>query len=310
MYKPLLLKTHRWITLVFALPLLALILTGSILSFEPMVQVNGIGSRSLDAARVVDLIERYDPEAKARGIAIDATAQRLTLRGLNVPAIDLVSGEPATASSNLADMFLWARRTHERLLGQSWLVTASTTAMIVIMSLGILMGLPRLRNSLSGWHKGAAWFALPLIILSPLTGLCMALGLTFQGGPAPASPGRPISLTDAVRVVGQFRDLAQVTSLGTRGGRLMARIFEDGELRAYAVSADGIVALPRNWPRLIHEGNWSARIASLLNVITSAVLLGLLSTGLLLWARRKFRRAPDRRSKPRGAEVAVGSVAP
>lgn len=138
----------------------------------------------------------------------------------------------------------------------------------------------------------------------------MALGLTFQAGAAPASPGRPISLTDAVGVVAKSRDLAQVTSLGTRGGRMMARIFDDGELRAYAVDADGIGALPRNWPRLIHEGNWSATIASLLNVLTSAVLLGLLSTGLLLWARRKFRRAPDRRRERRGGEVSVGSVTP
>jgi hypothetical protein len=56
--------------------------------------------------------------------------------------------KPATTKSNLADLFLWARLTHERLLGQSWLVTSSTVAMIAIMSLGILMGLPRLRNSL------------------------------------------------------------------------------------------------------------------------------------------------------------------
>lgn len=300
---------HRWITLVFALPLLAVILTGLILSFEPMVQVSGIGSRPLDVARVTDLIKRYDPEGKARGLAINATAQRLTLQGITAPAIDLVSGEPAAASSKLADLFLWARRTHERLLGQSWLVTSSTTAMIVIMSLGILTGLPRLRRSLSGWHKGAAWFALPLIVLSPLTGLCLALGLTFQGGAAPASAGRPIPLSDAVRIVGTSRDLAQVTSIGTRGGRLMARMFDDGELRAYAVSADGIAALPRNWPRLIHEGNWSATIASLLNIVTSVVLLGLLSTGLLLWSRRKLRRAPDRGNERRGGEVSVGAAA-
>ena len=49
-------------------------------------------------------------------------------------------------------------------------------------------------------------------------------------------------------------------------------------------------SLPRNWPRLIHEGNWSAMIASSLNIVTSLALLGLLSTGLLLWTRRQLRR--------------------
>ena len=91
----------------------------------------------------------------------------------------------------------------------------------------------------------------------------------------------------------------------------MARIFEDGELRAYAVNGDDLVPLPRNWPRLIHEGNWSAMIASSLNILTSLALLGLLSTGLLLWTRRKLRRpqgraseiSPPRLRKPGGPVV-------
>ncbi|MFX8715870.1 hypothetical protein ABTM38_19570, partial [Acinetobacter baumannii] len=90
----------------------------------------------------------------------------------------------------LSDIFPWARVTHERLLGQAWLVTSSTVAMVALMVLGILMGWPRLRNTLSGWHKGTAWFALPLILLSPLTGLCMAFGLTFQGTASPSTGGR------------------------------------------------------------------------------------------------------------------------
>ena len=306
MNKPLLLKIHRWITLVFAIPLFAIILTGLILAFEPLVQLDGINALALDETRVVDLIKQYDPEGKARGVAISAAARRLTLQGLNVPPIDLVTGEPVTATSGMADLFVWARRTHERLLDQSWLVTGSTAAMIVIMSLGILMGLPRLRNSLAGWHKGAAWLTLPLIFLSPLTGLCLALGLTFQGGPPAASAGR-ISLADAVHVVSQTRDLSHVISIGSRGGRLMLRTFENGELRAYAVGAEGIVALPRNWPRLIHEGNWSAKIAAPLDILTSVVLLGLLATGLLLWSSRKWRRAPAR--QPQTGRRSVGAVA-
>ena len=38
MTRPLLIRFHRWITLVFALPLLAIIVTGLILSVEPIVQ--------------------------------------------------------------------------------------------------------------------------------------------------------------------------------------------------------------------------------------------------------------------------------
>lgn len=301
MSKPLLLTLHRWITLVFALPLLAIIATGLILSFEPLVQVTGINGPAIDTGRIVELLKQQDPDGKARGISFNAAGQRMTLQGAGAAAIDLATGEPAAASSSLADLFLWARFTHERLLGQAWLVTSSTIAMVFLMLLGLLMGLPRLRNTLSGWHKGTAWFALPLILLSPLTGLCLAFGLTFQSGAAPAG-GRPVALPDAVRMVAGAHDLTHVISIGARGGRMMARIYEGGELRAYAINSSGVTPLPRNWPRLIHEGNWSALIASPLNVITSIALLTLLATGLLIWARRKLRK-PRRRAGGQPAMV-------
>ncbi|MBR0706866.1 PepSY domain-containing protein [Bradyrhizobium liaoningense] len=305
MSKPLLLTLHRWITLVFALPLLAIIATGLILSFEPLMQVNGTSGPGIDAARVVELVKRYDPDGKARGLSINAASQRMTLQGAGAPAIDLATGESAAAASGLSDLLLWARFTHERLLGQAWLVTSSTIAMVTLMVLGIFMGLPRLRNTLSGWHKGTAWFALPLVLLSPLTGLCMAFGLTFQNGAAPAGGGRPVALPEAVRMVADQHDLTHVISIGTRGGRVMARIYEGGELRAYAVNASGVTPLPRNWPRLIHEGNWSALIASPLNVVTSIALLTLLSTGLLIWARRKLRK---RRPRAGGQAAMAGAA--
>src|SRR5262249_35563041 len=50
-------------------------------------------------------------------------------------------------------------------------MVAPTYAALALGKLGIPMGWPRLRNTLAGWHKGTAWFLLPLVILSPLTGL-------------------------------------------------------------------------------------------------------------------------------------------
>ncbi len=307
--KSLLLRLHRWTSLVFALPLLAIILTGVILSFEPMVQLTGIKPQSIDAARVVDLIKRYDPEGKARGIFINSAAQRLRFQGPGAAQIDLVSGEKVTPSgTTLADVIVWARFTHERLLGQSWLVIASTIAMLVVMLLGIAMGPPRLRNNLGGWHKGAAWFSLPLILLSPLTGLCMAFGLTFQNGAPSAGSGRALSLPDAVRVVAKSYDLAQMISIVSRGNNVIARIYDGGELRAFAVKADGLAPLPRNWPRLLHEGNGAVMITSPVNLLISLVLLTLLSTGVLIWGRREWRLRQTR-GKNSGSAVPVKSAA-
>lgn len=290
MNKQLLLKLHRWISLTFAVPLLLIIMTGLILSFEPMTQVAAVKPQTIDATRVIDLIRQYDPDGKARGITINAAAQHLTLQGAPGADIDLTSGA-LTSKPLMSSLFTWARMTHEHLIAMSWLVIASTIAMTAVMLIGVLMGLPRLRKTLSGWHKGIAWFTLPLILLSPLTGLCMAFGLTFQSGGA-AAPAKRISLPEAVAIVAKDHDLAAVNSIGNRGGRTMARIIEGDEVRAYAVSADGLTALPRNWPRLLHEGNWSL-IGSAANLLISLALLALLVTGVLIWGQRRLRR-PNR----------------
>lgn len=283
-----LLKLHRWTSLAFALPLAAIVLTGLILSVEPIIQSRGLPAGMVDAERIAGLIERYDPAGKARGVAINAAGRQMRLLGVNTPAIDLATGEAAAASHPIGDLLLWARRNHEHLLGSHWLVIGSTIALTVIMTIGVVMGLPRLRNSLAGWHKGAAWFMLPLLLLSPLTALCMAFGLTFAGGSPPAKAA--VKLPEAVRLVAQGHDVSHVSMIANRGGRMIARIYEDGELRAYAFTAAGVTPLPRNWPRLLHEGNWSALLAGSLNVLTSVVFAGLLGTGVWLWMRRKLRR--------------------
>jgi len=303
MNNALLLKLHRWISLVFAIPLIAIIFTGLILSVEPIIQSRGLPAGMADADRLTGLLQRYDPAAKARGLAINANGQQMRLLGVNAPVIDLATGEAATASDPVGDVLLWARRTHEHLLGHDWLVITSTIAMVVIMGLGVLMGWPRLRNSLSGWHKGAAWFTLPLLLLSPITGLFMVLGLTLQGNPPPAAATLP--LADAVRAIAQSHDVAHVAMIANRGGRMMARIYEGGELRAYTFTAQGVTPLPRNWPRLLHEGNWSALIAGPLNVVVSVVLFGLLATGVMLWSRRKLRRRPQSAAKARDRTAAT-----
>lgn len=212
--------------------------------------------------------------------------------------IDLRSGEEMTEERAFywSDIFLTSRRMHETLLLQlRWLVTASTVAMLVLMGLGIAMGWPRFRNTLAGWHSVSAWVTLPLLILSPLTGLAIVMGITLAA-PAPrAAPGPRVSMLDAVRAVGARHDLAGLTSIRSRGGRLMARVYDGGELRAVAVTARGLEPLPRNWTRLLHEGNWGGPVGSILNIIVSVVLLGLLGTGLTLWLRRRLR--PRRRSR-------------
>ena len=177
-----LLRLHRWVALLFALPLVVVLGTGLVLSVEPWLTVSAIKPGALTTARVQELLAKHDPAGQARAISYRSYDNTLTLgagRG-GGKVIDVATGEPLTGPSGLAQTLGTMRGVHEHLVFDlGWLVSASSAAMLVLALLGVLMGWPRLRNTLSGWHKGVAWVLLPLVVLSPLTGLFLAYGVSF-----------------------------------------------------------------------------------------------------------------------------------
>lgn len=292
MNKALLLRLHRWTTLIFAVPLLVLVVTGLILSFEPIAAMSGARHGTIDAARLTTLLAQQDPGGRARGIVLRAYADELAIAGLDrTPRIvSLSTGAVRDGVDPLVAMFGLSRSVHEHLvLGLDWLVAPSTLAMIVLIILGLLMGLPRLRNTIGGWHKATGWFLLPLVAASPLTGLMLAWNITFTAAPA-AGGAPPATIVEAVRVVAAEHDLANLIWIRGRGPNMLARVIVDGEYRVYAVGRDGLRAQPRAWPRLIHEGVWRGATSAAINIVTSIALLGLLGTGLYMWARRQLRQ--------------------
>jgi uncharacterized iron-regulated membrane protein len=296
------LKLHRWIALVFALPLLFVLGSALILALEPWAVVAAIEPGSLTPAKIEALLAAHDPGGEARGLVFRTYDKTLTIgggRGTGGTIVDITTGKAQPAQSALTNVFVTARRIHERLaIDASWLVVASTIVMLVLAVLGVLLGLPRLQNSLSGWHKGVAWGLLPLIVLSPLTGLFLAYGITFVSPPPASAKAPPLSLSDAIRLVGEHHDLSALVWLRPQGGRMLARLAEDGEYRVYAVTPEGTVAVPRNWPRLWHEGNFAGRWSALMNVVTAAAMFGLLMTGPLIWLRRRLRNRSRRQLAP------------
>lgn len=286
-------KFHGWIALGFALPLLGIIGSGLILSFEPWLVTRSIEPATLTPAKVEALLKQHDPEGKARTLTHRSYDGTLSIsagrRGGTV--VNTNSSEVQTALSKLAETLGTVRRFHEHLiLEEGELVTASTIAMLVLIVLGALMGWPKFSNNLAGWHKGIAWIGLPLILLSPLTGLLLAQSVSLAGAPpAAADAAKPATMIEAVRIVGAKHDLSGLVWLRSRGDRLLARIVEDGEYRVYAVTQQGTVAMPRNWPRLWHEGNFAGAWSALMNVIVSAAMLTLLVTGLWIWFSRRQR---------------------
>ncbi|MCZ7642314.1 MAG: PepSY domain-containing protein [Pseudorhodoplanes sp.] len=297
MLKAWLLKIHRWITLIFSIPLAILIVTGLVLSFEPAL-TSGEVSKAVTLQSVEAALTKHDPAGVARSVVVRGYTGVLSigLRPGEFAHVDLATNEAVASPGILAQIITTSRRLHETLLlDLGWLVTASTVAMLVLIALGVTMGWPRLRHSLAGWHKGTGWILLPLLILSPLTGLLLAFGVTFATPPA-AGGGAPVPLREAIRLVGAQHDLSRVTWIRPMRGALRARVDDGGEMRLFTVTATGLQPGPRNWPRLIHEGNWSGYLSVFVNVVTSIGLMLLITTGLVLWARRKCRRRPSRRA--------------
>jgi uncharacterized iron-regulated membrane protein len=291
-----LLKLHRWVALAFALPLIFVIGSGLVLSFEPWLVDRNIAPGSLDAPRVLALMQQADPGAQARSLSYRSYDGTLTLSagrgaGGGGTTIDVATGTVVAEPSALATLMGTARGIHERLLlDAGWLVTASTLAMVALILFGILMGVPRIRNTVAGWHKAIAWGLLPLVVLSPLTGLCLAWGITFAGGLGAGGPPAAVpSLTEAVQALGAEHDLSGLIFIRQQGSRLLARIDEGGEYKVYDVSKDGVALMPRNWPRLWHEGDFAGAWSSLLNLVTSLALITLLGTGGWIWLRRNLR---------------------
>lgn len=284
-----LLRFHRWLTLAFAAPLAVVIVTGLLLSLPPILQTISIKPQSLTLEKVEALLAQYDPQGQASSLRLDTYQNLLTIGSTDV---DLATGMEANEEDWLSDILGPSRGIHQRLVFElGWLVIASTGAMLVIMALGLLMGLPRFSNSAAGWHKGTAWVFLPLLVLSPLTGLFIAGGLTFS---APATRSAPVPVLQAVRIIAASHDLSRLEWIRVRGGRQLARLDDGAGQRTFIVSDKGLTPAPSNWPRTFHEGTFWGIWGGIMNLILSFAFVLLMGTGLLIWTRRLLRRKTPR----------------
>jgi len=287
--------------MIFALPLAIIIITGLILSAQPVAQHLSIKAGALSEEKLVALIHKYDPKGEARSLTIDPVHNLLSLSPVGGASlkIDLVSGEISNAPEAWSSkVFNASRRLHEHLLfGLDPLVPLSSAALLVLIALGLLMGAPKvLRQDLTSWHKITAWTLLPLLIISPLSGLALTYNVTFTD-PIPRAPALP--LLKAVQIASSATDPSNILFIANRGGRQMLRTMEDGAVRTYVATGEGLRRAQPNWPRLIHEGNWAGLWSGGLNALTAAAMILLMGTGLTMWLNRTLRRRqPHRTATP------------
>lgn len=301
-----LLRIHRLLALAFAAPLLLVVATGLVIAFEPILAALPAPGGRLTAEAFEPALRRADPDGRAMALFVDAHAGAFSLGGRGGARFAIATGEKLPEDGEGIGLMRTARGLHQTLLlddlGEA-VVIASTAALIALLIIGLVMGLPRrLRFSMLGWHKALGWFLAPLLILSPATGLMLAFG--WFAPPRAARVPSPPNLVEAVRIVGARHDLNDVVWIRRRGANLIARVRDGGEWRGFIVGREGLTPQPRNWPRLLHEGNWGGALSGGLNVIVSLALLGLLGTGGVIWWRRRLVRR-DAEARRRSAVTAA-----
>ncbi|MBK8185221.1 MAG: PepSY domain-containing protein [Candidatus Competibacteraceae bacterium] len=308
--KRLLTVVHRWAALALAPVFLLILLSGAVLAFKPITDSNTRSATPVDLAAVVAALTEIDPAQKAIALNVSAGGQTIALKS-NDPTM---AGTYALATRTLTepdgfDVFAFTLNVHKNLLiGAGIVVEIASYVMVGILAIGLLLGWPKLRNTLMGWHGGLGWLALPLVALTPVTGAMMALHVGTPALPSIERAAQPLPLARAIEAAAGQVDLSGLTEARRfRQGSVLITATNpnaDGPNR-YLVSGTGKVTPLVAGPGLVkelHEGTWAGGWSGALNVLAAIALMGLMVTGLYSWLRRA------RQARRRGGDAAASTL--
>ncbi len=301
---------HRWAALTLAPVFLLILLSGAILAFKPMLDSGPAAPPApVSLATVAAALDAIDPAHQAAAVNLAADGRSIALKGSPTVTgtFDLATRTPIAGGGDF-DLFAFALNLHKNLLvGAGIVVEIATYVMVALLAVGLLLGLPKLRNTLMGWHGGLGWLALPLAALAPVTGLLMTLHIGTGALPRIEPSAQPIAMARAIEAASEQADLTGFIAARRfrQGSVLLTAANANGPLR-YLVSGTGQVVPLTEGPRLVkqlHEGTWAGPWSGALNFLAALTLMGLMVTGLYSWLRR-WRQA-RRRSGDRDASTLV-----
>lgn len=299
---------HRWLALALAPVLLLVTLSGGILAFVPVTEsLTPADDTRIDGAALVRTINDVDPAGKATMVmpADGGTAVTLVRDGM-WRTYALEGGQLLREAPPPFDFFHTVESLHRNLLiGAGIVVEIAAWAMLAIVVIGPLLAWPRFANNLMGWHRVAGWIVLPLVLMLPLTGVLMTLGIGGPGLP-PATGGRTTPVAALTRAAAAGIDLSGLTlARGFRQGRVLITTSAPATYVATATEVVPMTGGP-GLVRELHEGTWAGAWSGLLNALGAAVLFGLAVTGMLSWWRR--RRTDRAGSLDQGARILIAHV--
>lgn len=306
-----LLLVHRWLALVFTPVFVLILLSGAVLALKPIVDdfstANGGSAAAVDAARLVAMIDKADPQGKARSLTIGGDTVTIQPSGGAPVTLNIATGEQVPTPAKGFDIFGFAKELHRTLLlGIGIFTTIATYVMVAIIAIGPFLAWPRLSNTLAGWHMGLGWILFPFVALTPITAVLMLLHI---GGPSlpPLTPvAKPVPLARAIEQAAGQADLSGLRVAQTfRGGNWRIMASGPSGMTAYIVSDKGVTPVVGG-PGLVkelHEGTWAGALSGTINLVSALALTGLVGTGAIAWIRR--RRQGGRRTGDADADILV-----
>ena len=301
-----LLIAHRWLALGLAPVFVLILLSGAVLAFKPILGTDSAGEPSarVSVRRGGRGAGRHRSGGRATAVSLSADGRSIDVKSKDPAVAGTFDVATRTPAANQAfDLFAFALGLHKNLLvGAGLLVEIATYAMVALLIAGLAFGLPKLRNTIGGWHRGMGWFAFPLLALLPVTGLLMTLHVGKPALPVLA-PGEPISLAQAIKALPLPADGQIVMARRFQAGSAMVKTISSQGERLYVVQSNGQVAVAGapSWVDEVHEGTWAGAWSGVLNLVSALLLMGVTVTGLYSWlrrqpqARRRGRVAIERR---------------
>ena len=298
-----LLQVHRWLALCLTPLFLLITLTGMVLAFKPILADLSASPYEgrIEVSQLTNLLQQVSPEGKVRSIERSATTGQWILSGQG--EYRLSDGARVGEVEAGSDAFFgWVKELHKDLLVDAgWVVEWATWAMLAIMVAGILLGWPRFKQTLLGWHQVLGAWLFPLALLLPLTAILMTLHVARPDlGLQRGTP--PVALQQGLEQAAREHDLSDLIS--ARGFKAGSVLIETGQ-EMLVVSGDQVTSidLSANWPKMLHEGIWGGWISGVVNLLAGMLVAGLTLTGGISWLKR--RRAAGISETRAGAQVLI-----
>lgn len=296
--KKILLTFHRYAGLILTPFFMILLITGMILTFKPILSPSttneAIGIQHAQAFSAV-VQQAEVASGQIQTIALDANGQDIWIKTQGNPLeqrFTIAEGRLIGEAGMSSALYNTAKSLHKGLLiGATGFVEFLTYVFIAVLLVAPFLMQVRWQKRLMSIHNALGFWAIPLWLLIPITGLLMSLKV---GAPEVGKLNLNQELTPAVQVMQVLErenQLHNFVSLETMRGRsVLINLATDAGVQTFqiptATQTLEPVGITTYWPKLLHEGTWAGALSGWLNFIIGAGLSFFTLSGAYSWFRR------------------------